>query len=58
MQKFSPEQAMCNVRREFCEQGGVTPSVSRSSTLKVMYPCIMPEIFEGLLVAEKKGCLL
>ena len=58
MQKFNPEQAMWNVRREFGEHGGVTPSLSRSSTFTVMDPRIMPEIFEGLRGPEKNGCFL
>ena len=58
MQEFNPEQALWNARREFGEHGGVTPSISRSSTFTVMDPRIMPEIFEGLRGPEKDGCFL
>jgi methionine-gamma-lyase len=58
MQKYNPEQALWEVRREFGEHGGVTPSISRSSTFTVMDPCIMPEIFEGLRGPDKNGCFL
>ncbi|MDZ7580949.1 MAG: aminotransferase class I/II-fold pyridoxal phosphate-dependent enzyme [Deltaproteobacteria bacterium] len=58
MQKFNPEQAMWKARREFGEHGGVTPSVSRSSTFTVMDPRIMPEIFAGLRGPDKNGCFL
>ncbi|MFA6409890.1 MAG: aminotransferase class I/II-fold pyridoxal phosphate-dependent enzyme [Gammaproteobacteria bacterium] len=47
MQKFNPEQAMSEVRREFGEHGGVVPSVERSSTFTVMKSHIMAEIFAG-----------
>jgi methionine-gamma-lyase len=58
MQDFNPEQALWKVRREFGEHGGVTPSISRSSTFTVMDPRIMPEIFEGLRGPDKNGCFL
>jgi len=58
MQTYNPEQAMWEARREFGEHGGVTPSISRSSTFTVMDPCIMPEIFEGLHGPDKNGCFL
>jgi methionine-gamma-lyase len=58
MQKFNPEVAMWRVRREFGEHGGVTPSISRSSTFTVLDPAIMPEIFHGLRGPEKGGCFL
>lgn len=58
MQTFDPEQAICEVRREFGEHGGVTPSISRSSTFTVMEPSIMPEIFQGLRGPDKNGCFL
>ncbi|QTA82315.1 Pyridoxal phosphate-dependent enzyme [Desulfonema limicola] len=58
MQKFNPEQAMCETRREFGEHGGVAPSISRSSTFTVMEPGTMPEIFEGLRGPYKDGCYL
>ena len=58
MQKFNPEVAMWRVRREFGEHGGVTPSISRSSTFTVIDPGIMPEIFHGLRGPEKGGCFL
>ena len=58
MQKYNPEQALWEARREFGEHGGVTPSISRSSTFTVLEPCIMPEIFEGLHGPEKNGCFL
>ena len=58
MQKYNPEQAMWEVRREFGEHGGVTPSISRSSTFTVMDPCIMPEIFQGIRGPDKNGCFL
>ena len=58
MQTFCPEQALLETRREFGEYGGVTPSISRSSTFTVMDPQIMPEIFEGLRGPDKGGCFL
>lgn len=58
MQSYNPEQAMWQVRREFGEHGGVTPSISRSATFTVMEPGIMPEIFQGLRGPDKGGCFL
>ncbi len=58
MQRFNPEQAMCKARREFGEHGGVTPSISRSSTFTVIDPHTMPEIFAGLRGPDKGGCFL
>ena len=58
MQAFSPEQALIETRREFGEHGGVTPSISRSSTFTVMDPETMPEIFGGVRGPEKGGCFL
>lgn len=58
MQKYNPEQAMCNVRREFGEHGGVTPSIARSATFTVMDPRVMPEIFTGIRGPDKGGCFL
>jgi methionine-gamma-lyase len=58
MQAFNPEQAVCETRREFGEHGGVTPSISRSSTFTVMDPETMPEIFGGIRGPEKGGCFL
>lgn len=58
MKRFNPEQAMCDVKREFGEHGGVCPSVSRSATFTVMEPGTMPEIFEGLRGPDKDGCFL
>lgn len=58
MQNYNPEQAMWEVRREFGEHGGVSPSISRSSTFTVMDPCVMPEIFDGLRGPDKGGCFL
>jgi methionine-gamma-lyase len=58
VQNFNPEQALWQVRREFGEHGGVTPSISRSSTFTVMDPRTMPEIFQGLRGPEKNGCFL
>lgn len=58
MQEYNPEQAMWKVRREFGEHGGVSPSISRSSTFTVLDPCVMPEIFEGLRGPDKGGCFL
>ncbi len=55
---YNPEQKMWDVRREFGEHGGVTPSISRSSTFTVLEPGTMPEIFEGLRGPEKGGCFL
>ncbi|MDM8537170.1 aminotransferase class I/II-fold pyridoxal phosphate-dependent enzyme [Desulfobacterales bacterium HSG17] len=55
---FNPEQSMSEVRREFGEHGGVTPSISRSSTFTVMASNIMPDIFAGLRDTEKDGCFL
>ncbi len=58
MQEFNPEQSLCLARREFGEHGGVTPSLSRSSTFTVMDPAYMPEIFQGIRGPEKNGCFL
>ena len=58
MKNFNPEQAICETRREFGEHGGVTPSISRSSTFTVIDPKIMPEIFEGIRGPEKGDCFL
>lgn len=58
MKRFNPEQAMCEVKREFGEHGGVCPSVSRSATFTVMEPGTMPEIFAGLRGPDKDGCFL
>lgn len=58
MSSFNPEKTMWQVRREFGEHGGVTPSISRSSTFTVIDPGIMPEIFDGLRGPDKGGCFL
>lgn len=58
MQHFSPEQEMWKIRREFGEHGGVSPSISRSSTFTVMDPSTMPEIFKGARGPQKGGCFL
>ncbi|MFO7713534.1 aminotransferase class I/II-fold pyridoxal phosphate-dependent enzyme [Desulfosarcina sp.] len=58
MKKINPEQALCETRREFGEHGGVTPSISRSSTFTVMNPETMPEIFGGIRGPEQGGCFL
>lgn len=58
MQSFHPEQALCETRREFGEHGGVTPSISRSSTFTVIDPETMPEIFGGIRGPEQGGCFL
>ena len=58
MNNFHPEQALCETRREFGEHGGVTPSISRSSTFTVMDPETMPEIFGGIRGPEQGGCFL
>ncbi len=58
MKPFNPEQALWETRREFGEHGGVTPSISRSSTFTVMDPAEMPEIFQGLRGPDKGGCFL
>ncbi|MFH1985603.1 MAG: aminotransferase class I/II-fold pyridoxal phosphate-dependent enzyme [Pseudomonadota bacterium] len=58
MISFNPEQELWRVTREFGEHGGVTPSISRSSTFTVMDPAAMPEIFEGLRGPDKDGCFL
>lgn len=58
MKDFNPEQSLSLVRREFGEHGGVTPSLSRSSTFTVMDPAYMPEIFQGIRGPEKNGCFL
>ncbi len=58
MNHFHPEQALCETRREFGEHGGVTPSISRSSTFTVIDPETMPEIFGGIRGPEKGGCFL
>ncbi|MBU3917643.1 PLP-dependent transferase, partial [bacterium] len=58
MQDFNPEQEMWKIRREFGEHGGVTPSISRSSTFTVMDPAIMPDIFKGIRGPEIGGYFL
>ncbi len=58
MSSFNPEQALYEARREFGEHGGVTPSISRSSTFTVMDPADMPEIFGGRRGPENGGCFL
>lgn len=58
MRRYNPEQALFNAKREFGEHGGVTPSISRSSTFTVMDPAYMPEIFAGIRGPEKNGCFL
>jgi methionine-gamma-lyase len=58
MQDFNPERSLYLARREFGEHGGVTPSLSRSSTFTVMDPAYMPEIFQGIRGPEKNGCFL
>ena len=58
MKAFNPEQALWEARREFGEHGGVTPSLSRSSTFTVIDPGTMPEIFAGLRGPSKGGCFL
>lgn len=58
MADFCPEQALWKIRREFGEHGGVTPSISRSSTFTVMDPGIMPDIFKGIRGPEKGGYFL
>lgn len=58
MQTYDPEHAMMEVRREFGEHGGVTPSIARSATFTVIEPQTMPEIFRGLRGPDKGGCFL
>ena len=58
MQTYDPEQMLVADRREFGEHGGVTPSISRSSTFTVMDPATMPEIFQGRRSPEDGGCFL
>jgi methionine-gamma-lyase len=58
MENFNPEHALSRVHREFGEHGGVTPSISRSSTFTVIDPATMPEIFQGLRGPNKNGCFL
>jgi len=58
MTQFNPEQALWRIRREFGEHGGVTPSISRSSTFTVLDPGIMPDIFKGIRGPEKGGYFL
>ncbi len=58
MRDFNPEQSLSERRREFGEHGGVTPSISRSSTFTVLDPETMPEIFGGTRGPEKGGCFL
>ncbi len=58
MKTFNPEHAIMEVRREFGEHGGVTPSISRSATFTVMEPDTMPKIFEGARGPDKGGCYL
>ncbi|OGT12390.1 MAG: cystathionine beta-lyase [Gammaproteobacteria bacterium GWE2_42_36] len=47
MKKYNPEEAIVEVRREFGEHGGVTPSIERSSTFTVLDPAVMTQIFQG-----------
>ncbi len=58
MQNFNPEQEMWKIRREFGEHGGVSPSISRSSTFTVLDPAIMPDIFKGVRGPEVGGYFL
>ena len=58
MNDFNPEQALSETRREFGEHGGVTPSISRSSTFTVIDPETMPEIFGGVRGPQEGGCFL
>ncbi len=58
MQMYNPEQALIEARREFGEHGGVTPSISRSSTFTVMDPKLMPALFQGLRGPDKGGYYL
>ena len=58
MSKHDPEEALQSVRREFGEHGGVTPSISRSSTFTVLEPGAMPEIFAGVRGPDQGGCFL
>ncbi|MEA3362197.1 MAG: aminotransferase class I/II-fold pyridoxal phosphate-dependent enzyme [Thermodesulfobacteriota bacterium] len=58
MNRYNPEQALLQARREFGEHGGVVPSISRSSTFTVLHPGTMPEIFEGIKGPEQGGCFL
>lgn len=58
MPGFDPEQALMEVRREFGEHGGVTPSIARSATFTVMDPTTLPKIFQGLRGPDKGGCYL
>lgn len=58
MKPHDPEQALCNIRREFGEHGGVNPSVSTSSTFTVLDPSAMPEIFKGKKGPDQGGCFL
>ena len=58
MAKHDPLQALSEVRREFGEHGGVSPSVARSSTFTVLDPAVMPDIFSGLRGPSKGGCFL
>ena len=58
MNKFCPEQALSEAKREFDEHGGVTPSISRSCTFTVMEPGTMPKIFEGKMTPDLGGCYL
>lgn len=58
MHAFDPEQALVEVRREFGEHGGVTPSIARSATFTVMDPATLPKIFQGLRGPDKGGCYL
>jgi methionine-gamma-lyase len=58
MKAHDPEQAILSAKREFGEHGGVTPSISRSTTFTVMEPGTMPEIFDGIRGPDKGGCFL
>ena len=58
MKPFNPEQALLSTRREFGEHGGVTPSISRSSTFMVMEPGTMADIFTGKKGPDQGGYFL
>jgi methionine-gamma-lyase len=58
VEDHNPEQALAEVRREFGEHGGVSPSIERSATFTVLDPETMPEIFRGLRSPEKGGYFL
>lgn len=58
MQNYDPEQAFIKAQKTIGAFGGVTPSVSRSSTFTFNSPDTMKEVFQGEKTPEKDACFL